>query len=1117
MHRALIRTSLLVSLAAPTLLAQTITGSITGTVTDPSGAVVANVRVSATNTATGVEFPTATNTAGIYTILFLAPGDYHVSAEAAGFRKSVVGPFKLEVNQIARVDLTLEVGDLTQSVEVTAIAPILQTEATATGDTITSTKLTSVPLNGRNFASLLTLLPGVIVTNPAVVSSSVRYSLSSSRPQVNGNREQANSFLLDGVDIAEARVNRIGYEPSVDALEEVKVVTGNGGAEFGNVGGASVIMTLKSGTNRFHGSVFEFLRNDKLDANGFFNNRGGASRRPLRDNIFGGTLGGPLRRNRAFFFMDYEGTEMRVFGPALANVAPAAWRSGDLSQLLKVNEIVRDPLTGATAGQRQPFPGNVIPPARIANPAATRLFSDASLYPLPNNPGAGALGVVSNYLGESANRVSNHQADAKIDWRASSKDTLSGHWSISRYQQFGSKMPLPVQMTTGTFVPTTSAVASWTRAFSSRWVNETRIAYTRIHMAEGMAVDWSGKLGPDGNARFGILGGQPIAGLSQIVLGDGLTAIGNSAGNIRTVENKYQAQTNFTLQRGAHLVKFGGQATRSQQNAIYAGPNGMLGAFAFYGVYSGSAYGDFLLNALYYKGRGDVTGTWGQRQWRIAAFAQDDWKLRRNLTLNLGLRWEYLSPFYEVADRELNIDIFTGRLLYPGKSEYGRALYKPYYKEFMPVVGVAWTPDAMRGNLVIRAGYRFSTCLEAIPMGGRLTQNPPYLTAYDITYDAVPGDIRSGFSDAIARRDLSSPRADPRPIYSATAWELNLRPQSSNQWNFALESRLSGSTSVSLAYVGQRATHLILMRDGNQPLPGSGPYPWAVSYDDRRPLARALPNVSSILYVESGAIMSYHALQAGARRRLSRGLEFLASYTLSKSLTDVLGLYSSCGSVASQGGSVQNSYNRRGDFGPACADARHNFAAGALYELPFGKGKRRGSSWPRAVDLALGGWNINLSAGAHSGFPVTILASGFQSLTGQSSSLITVRPNRYRALQLGNQTVEHWFGTGHTFCTSYGVDNGTCAYGLPALGSFGNAGVGTERAPAFFNLDTSLGKKFYVAEKKYVEFRGEFFNVLNQVSFGPPGRDITTPATFGLINSQIGSPRNIQLGLKYSF
>src|SRR5215813_7271598 len=342
--------------------AQTITGSITGTVTDPSKAVVANVKVVATNTGTNLTYATNTNEVGVYNLLFLPVGQYTVSATAQGFKKAALGPFALDVNQIAKVDVTLEVGEVTQSVEITGIAPILQTESTATGDSLTADKLSSIPLNGRNFASLTQLIPGAISTSPNAMNTSGRVQGSGSRPQVNGNREQTNNFLLDGIDNNDSIDNRIGYQPNVDALQEVKVITGNGSSEFGNVGGAIVNVTLKGGTNQLHGNVFEFLRNEKLDSNGFFSNRNRVARGPLRRNIFGGTLGGPVIKNKIFFFVDYEGTEQRTSGPSTASVAPASWRTGDLSDFLRIsNQIVRDPATGPDLTSRTPFPGNVIP------------------------------------------------------------------------------------------------------------------------------------------------------------------------------------------------------------------------------------------------------------------------------------------------------------------------------------------------------------------------------------------------------------------------------------------------------------------------------------------------------------------------------------------------------------------------------------------------------------------------------------------------------------------------------------------------------------------------------------------------------------------------------------
>jgi hypothetical protein len=1094
-------------------LAQTVTASITGTVTDASGAPIANAKIVATNSATALTYSALANGAGVYNIPFLPVGSYNAVAENPGFKKATIGPFTLEVNQIARIDFQMEVGELTQSVEVSSSAPILQTESTATGDSINSTKLTSLPLNGRNFATLTLLIPGAISTSPSVMSTSARFQSSGSRPQVNGNREQTNNFLFDGVETGETVGNRIGYQPNVDALEEVKVITGNGGGEYGNVGGASVVMTLKSGTNEFHGNLFEFLRNEKLDANGFFANRSGTQRNALRRNIFGGTFGGPIKRNKAFFFMDYEGTEQRTSGPATASVAPQDWRNGNLSRF---PQIVRDPLTGTDTGSRTPFPGNIIPVDRITNPVALKLFGSPDLYPLPNNNGSGALGVTDNFRSSSAGKLRNHQADAKVDLRLSDKDAVAARWSIGRYESLGARAALPVQLTTGDDGPTTSALLSWTRTYSPRLVNESRVSYSRTGIANNV-VDWSGLLGADGNAKFGIAGGQPIAGLSGINLGGGLTGIGAGAAIADSKQNNYQAQTHFTFQAAAHLLKFGGQLFRVQQNHYYAGNNGALGTFTYSGGYSGLDFADFLLNTLSAKGRGAVTGKWGQRHWRNSIYVQDDWKARRNLTINLGLRWEYISPLYEVADRQVNINTYTGELIYPGDGEFGRGLYKPYRKQFMPTIGLAWTPGLFKNRLVVRAGYRFSSFLEGTGANLRLPLNPPFFIESNVNYDArTPGDIRTGFADVIGAGDLTGPRTGSAPFYQARAWDLDLRPQFTNQYNFTLEYQLGRSTSFSAGYVGNKATHLIVPHEANQPLPGTGPFNTWINLNDRRPLAKVLPNVGNIALTESSGTSNYNSLQVTARHRLSAGLELISAYTFSKTLTDNLGYYG-CAAVNSDGAYWQNAYDRRANFGPACFDATHNFTVGGLYTLPIGRGKKFGAGMSRVADLIIGGWNVNYFIAAHSGFPVTINAAAAQTNTGQSVRG-NVRANYYRSYNITTQTIDRFFGPvdSTSFCAA-GVDNGTCAYGIPALGTFGTAGVGTQRAPSYFNFDTSIGKKFALTEKQYFDFRVEFFNAFNHVSWGPPGRDVTAVGTFGQITSQVTPPRNVQFGLKYHF
>lgn len=1095
--------------------AQTITGSITGTVTDPSGAVVPNVKVTATNTGTNLSYTVDTNDAGGYNLRFLPIGSYQLTAEVKGFKKISLGPFVLEVNQTARIDLKLEVGETLQIVEITDVAAILQTESTATGDSLTSTKLTSIPLNGRNPATLTLLIPGAISTSPGAMNTSGRFQGSGSRPQVNGNREQTNNFLLDGIDVNDSIDNRIGYQPNVDALEEVKVITGNSGAEFGNVGGAIVNMAIKSGTNQYHGNLFEFLRNEKLDANGFFRNKQNTKRAPFRRNIFGGTFGGPIRRDRTFFFMDYEGTEQRSSGPATANVAKPAWRTGDLSDWLKLSspQIVRDPTTGATLAERTPFPGNIVPGARITNPVARKLFSDTSLYPLPNlSSGSGALGITGNYLAGSASLLKNHQADVKIDHRLSDNDNLTGRWSIGRYETYGSQAALPVFMTGGTTGPTQTAVLNWTHAFSPAIVNEFRIGFSRIGI-DDKVIDWSGKLGPSGNADFGISGGQPIAGLSSVSLGDGLSGIGSGASIGSTMDNKWQYFDNFNWQRGRHLLKFGGSAVRYQQNRYYAGNNGALGIFTYNNVYSGVNFGDFLLNALNTKGRGSVTGKWGHRSWRSSIFVQDDYKVRPDFTLNLGMRWEYAQPIYEVADRQVNIDTYTGKLLYAGQDGNSRALYNPYKKQFQPRIGFAWTPSVFDNKLVMRAGYAFTSFMEGTGANLRLPLNPPFFLESNVTYDPrTPGDITIGFADVSGSGTLDSPRTGSAPSLQGRAWDQDLKPQFTQQYNFTLEYMASKTWSVTTAYVGQKGTHLVVPHEANQPLPGVGAFSTWAPINDRRPLANSLPNVSNIALTEASATMSYNALQLSTRKRLAQGIELLGSYTFSKTLMDNLGYYG-CGGVNSDGAYWQNAYDRHANKGPACFDSRHNMSLGGLYNLPFGKGQPWGANMHRAADLLLGGWNLNYFVSAHSGFPVTITA---RDNTGQAVRG-NVRAMYYRPMEIsGTQTVDAFYGTGITFCPD-GVDNGTCAYGQGANGSFGSAGVGTERAPSFFNLDLSVGKKFNVTERQYVDFRAEFFNALNHVSWGPPARGINVPATFGQITGQIGNPRNIQFGLKYYF
>ncbi|MCC6590701.1 MAG: TonB-dependent receptor [Bryobacterales bacterium] len=1115
---SLLKLLVLLCLVAGLSFSQTITSSVTGTVTDASGAAMPNVKVTATNVGTSVTFTAQTNDAGVYNLPFLPVGSYNIEAELQGFKKSVIGPIQLVVNQTARVDIKMELGEITQSVEITGAAPILQTESTQTGDTLNSTTVTNIPLNGRNFVSLTLLIPGAVSPDPAGTNNRL-----GARPYVNGNREQTNNFMLDGVDVNDSIDNRVGYSPNVDALEEVRVLTGNAAAEFGNAGGATVMLQMKSGTNEVHGNVFEFLRNNALDANGFFRNRNlnTARRNGFKRNIFGGTLGGPIKKNKMFFFTDYEGTVQRSGGPSTASVAPAAWRTGDLSAFS--NRII-DPLTGSQ------FPNNQIPVSRFS-PVARYLFSNPALYPLPNQAGTGALGINGNYGGSTASKLDNHQGDVKIDYRLSDRDNLMGRFSIGSYETAGSLNPLAVQMTSAQSAPTRSAIVNWNRTFSPTIVNEARIAFSRVVIVDS-TLDWSGLLGANGNQTFGIPGGQAIPGLSSISLGSGLTGIGSTANLSNTADNKYIVYDNMTWQKGRHFIKMGGQLMRYQQNRYYAGNNGALGAFRYTGTYTTLDFADFLLDQLNGKGRGSATGTWGHRFWRPALFIQDDFKVASNFTLNLGLRWEYMQPIYEVNDRQVNINTFTGQLIYPSENgEYGRALYKGYWKQFMPRVGFAWTPGGFNNKLVVRAGAAYQSFMEGTGANLRLPMNPPYFVETDITYDPrVPGSILTGFSDVVSQNitlDMARPAGTPNPQLQARAWDLNLRPQTTAQFNFTLEYQMDDATSFSAGYVGQKGTHLVAPVEANQPVPGTGAFDTWTTLNTRRPLYNLLPNVGNIARTESSATMDYHSLQTTMRRRMKSGLDFIASYTFGKTLTDNLGYYGS-GFTSNEGAYWQNAYDRRSNRGPAFYDVRHNFTIGGNYETPFGKGRRWGSSANRFVEGVFGGWMTSFNIQARTGLPLTVRANDLTGMAVRGN----VRANYYRPLQVNEagQTVDNWFGLpgygdtaarANLFCgidaNGNAIDNGTCAYGQPGRGQFGNAGIGTERGPSFFNFDFAIGKQFRVTEKQHLDFRAELFNAFNHVSWAPPGLNIANPNTFGQINSQVQSPRNIQFGLKYFF
>jgi hypothetical protein len=1056
---------------------QTITGSITGLVTDPTGAVVGGAKVTATNVLTGVITPTVTNASGIYSLRFLQIGQYKVSAESPSFSPQTTSVFTLEVDQEARVNIAMKVGSANSNVIVTDTAPILNTENATTGDTITAAAATELPLQSRNFSSLTLLVAGAISPNPQALDNVGRAAYNGGF-FVNGNREQGNNYTLDGADINEAIDNYIGYSPNVDALGEVRIITGNSTAEYGNANGGQVVMVTKSGTNHFHGNAFFFGENQNLNANTWAANQTGAARAPFNRAIFGGTLGGPIFHDKLFFFVDYQGARQHNSTVELRTVVSAADRVG---------------------------PG-------ITNPAAIYLFANPDLYPGPNT----VTNTSVNYVGSSAQATNNNQGDIKIDWTATQKDTISGRFSIGRENDGYSKVALPTDIPTNNNDPYTGFIINWTHVISNSLVNDARAGMGRTRYIQ-TPTDVSGKWGLTGNAKLGIPGTQLVPGFSTLVIGNGANSgtvddIGapqgqdgnGSYGGIDSdsIVNAFTYGDNLTWQHGKQTIKFGAQILRYQENRYYSGNDGTLGFFNFNGSVQ-----DFLSDQVTTEAQGALTGRWGQRQYRDAFFVQDDYKLSPTLTINLGLRWEYDQPYTEVNNKQANINLTTGVITNAGVNGAPRALYNAYYAGFMPRLGFAWSPESLHNKFVLRGGYGITNFLEGTGANLRLTLNPPFF---------VDSSCTAGNPCANGAEFLSITNGFYRPsdpsVYSGNvrAWQPNLKPALIQQYNLTSEYQLDNYTSLTVAYLGQNGNHLVDPREGNQ----RACLTCALPITTLSLLNPALSQINQISYTESEAVMNYNSLQVTARRRLNHGLEFLADWTYSKGLSNNLGYYGAGGGAGdSQSAYWQDAYSGRADYGPEFFDARHNLSLSGYYQLPFGRGQQFGGGMNRFEDAIVGGWKVSTIMSFHTGFPITVASNAFYTTSVNARAS---RANHLRTLKIVHRTETNWFGTDPsvTSCAS-GTDNGVCAYSEQSATAFGNAAVGTERDPSYQQIDLALSKDFAITEGSHVEFRTDFLNAFNMVSLAPPSNNASNP--LGQITNTVNEPRNIQFALKYVF
>jgi hypothetical protein len=1129
-----------------TVIAQTTTASVRGTVTDPSGAVVAGANVTATNVDTGVATNTVTNKSGLYNFQYLTLGNYTITASASGFNTASVGPFHLQIDQIAKIDAQLTVGTASTTVKVASDAgAILNTENATLGTSISANTLQNMPLPALNVNYATMFVPGALnptVTDMGGLQGSYRTTTANGVPSFNGNRQQGNNFVLDGIEVNETIANLPGYNPSPYSLQEIRIITGNSDAEYGNVAGAEVLMVTKAGTNKFHGNAFEYFKNQNFAAAGWANNYSRTKKVKFNQHQFGGSLGGPILKNKLFFFGDYEGMRYNIPTSQQSVSVPDAFeRTGDFHELASVEHIQLYDTTHGT-DNATPYPNNQLP--GVYNPVAQYLFAHPNVLPLPNRaPNAGFV-TQGNYVGLQSSQNINSQGDGRVDYTLSNHDTLmlKGTYDDAHDQQ--NQVPLPIIFPLTDSYPFYMGVIDWIHTFSPSLVNEVRVGYSRV-VEDTETTDPTKVFGKSGNNLVGIpFTGQSIPGFSQIAIGGSdNSAFGtNPAAGTKTVDNNFDYGDDVTWVHGKHITRMGAQFVRYQEN--YVAPSnlgGILGTFAYYGVYTtggdspGDGYADFELDDSQVANLSGVTGPFGARQWRDAVYIQDDWKVLPNVTVNLGLRYAYDQPMYEAHDKMVSVDLPKARfapvgtdpatlLKFAGKNGNSRALVNPFWGQVMPRVGFAWqfTP-----RTVIRGGYSITDESEGTGSGLRMTQNPPFNVSFT-QVDSGP-TATTGGNPLRAGNGFKSATPVPGSGSQYDVWDPNFRPATVQQYNLTMQFLLARKTSAQVGYVGQYGTHLavpVLLNQYIAPVPATCPPSDTTGCVDLvAPYYSLVGGQSQIVETASRARSNYNALQATLHQQETDGLEFTLNYTWARSLTNNPGGFFGVGGVLASDFFWQNAYDPSADYGPSSFDVPQNFNATVVYQLPFGHEKKFGANWNRFTDEIAGGWEISANVLVGMGFPFNIYQNPNDNLNTAADSFNYngyARVNKYFPLKKVHQSIKNWFGTdpSATPCKVAGSRINAlgvpCAYGISAPNQFGTAQNGTERAPGSRNVDLSVYKAFRTYKEQTMQVRIDAFNAFNNVNFGAPSARIGR-ANFGQITNVLNAGRQVQLSGVYTF
>jgi hypothetical protein len=1129
---------LIVLSTAAVCLAQSDTARLQGTVTDPQGNAVAGAAVNVTSVETGRVSTATTSELGYYTVSALPPGNYRVDIAQKGFKK-VSRTLELQVAQLGVADFQLQVGEVTETITVEAGSPVIDLQDSSLGEVVEGRQITELPLNGRNFTQLALLVPGVTRGQPGGAATGSNNNAETFRfgqeggasLAVNGLRPQADNFILDGIDNNEALVNTIVFFPPADAIDEFRVQTSVAPAQFGRAGGALVVSTIKSGTNEYHGSAFEFNRNTNLNAESFFTSPHTPTPKFNR-NQFGGTVGGPVFKNKLFMFGDYEGLRQQIPGsPEYATAPTDLMRQGDFSELLQPTATtglgqtytIYDPTTNGSVPKTASNPNgalqfmgsgaqpNVIPANRINSVGLAYIKA----FPEPNCTHAQDPACFSVYHDYKNTRklIENwNDFDIRGDYILNTKNSLFVRFSRGRADQTDTTRltTLPSGFGSGTnFNHPWGTSVGFTSTLSQTMINEFRGGFVRTtfgYLPPFNGTDLCVQLGIV-NCNTPLLGGIALIGgyNNQIeYTGD--------FGTYKVPQTGFNYNDTLTWTKGRHTVKVGASILRRELNLFR--PLAGKGYFQIAGngnsgccsgatghVDTGYEVSDLLAGFVDGYSHGTQFGMVGTRSWENGFFAQDDFRVTNRLTLNLGIRWDILTWPTEVENRQANFDLVTGALIVAGSNGAPRTLIPNDYHDFGPRLGFAYqlTGDA---KTVLRGGYGLFYFIDRGGISNQLAQNPPFGGENSVTYQQGFRITLSGSlpcEPTCTPAQLLAPNATG-PVPSGNFTGLNLAaptgvsviallpsniPPMVSQWNLQVQRQIGTNQSVSLAYVGTHGAHLVRNYNANQQL-----------YNTSTSVAGLYPNLGSIQVQDTSGKSDYHALQAQYERRFTQGLQMTGAFTWSKTLDD------SCGNLDGGGGCAPQLYtNYRLERGLSTQDVDYVMSISALYELPFGRGKKFGSDASRWMDYLIGGWQLNAIYALQGGTPFSVTVSG--------------NPSSTRADLVGKISV-------HPGNINNYVD--AAAFAVPAKNAAGNyiapgtAGRDIVRGPGFSNMDFALFKNFPITERIKGQFRVQAYNLTNTPHFANPADTNLSDGHIGLINNVLtNSWRQIELGLRITF